>query len=147
MRSVISIITSFSSNPPGDSGCELIGLSNTGSLDGKAWLHIVGVADDENGLTEPEVELGDTDEKGELCDNLYIVIWVDEDGDCELDEGEVIVAEGYRSEIECIEWDIGTIEAEGSVSICFSWEIDEEVGNIIQSDYCEFEIVFGLEQA
>jgi predicted ribosomally synthesized peptide with SipW-like signal peptide len=133
---------------PGDSGCELIELSNAGSLKGKAWLKIVGVADAEHGLTEPELELGDTEPEGELCDNLYIVIWVEVGGEeCVFDDNDIPVVAGFRSKIEDIVFPIVTINAKGSVTICFHWEIPSYVGNIIQSDYCAFNIVFGLEQA
>lgn len=135
---------------PGDSDEVTINLANAGTIDGTATIHIIGVADDDVSSNEPELAAGDlpddpeNTEDGELCDNLYLVITADLDGDGAF---ETAVAEGYRSAIECETFTIGALDGGGTIAVKIAWSVDDEVGNIIQSDECVFDIEFGLNQA
>ncbi|RLI40290.1 hypothetical protein DRO69_13110, partial [Candidatus Bathyarchaeota archaeon] len=122
---------------PGDSDSVTITLSNVGSVTGEAYIHIVLVTDDENGLTEPEQELDDDETDGELDENLDITITVDEQQ----------IATGKLADIVCHNYLIDELAGETSIDVTISWSVSSDVGNIIQSDKCVFNIVFSLEQA
>lgn len=132
---------------PGDSGEVAIALSNVGTIDGTATIHIIGTADDDNGITEPEdmvdgsLDSSDGTPGGDLCDNLLITITADLDGDGTY---ETPVVEGYRSAVECTTYDIGTLSGGGTINVKISWSVASTVDNIIQSDTCAFDIEFGL---
>ncbi|MFB1065181.1 VWA domain-containing protein [Natrinema sp. H-ect4] len=71
---------------PGDSGCLSTSLhlcSNPGYI----WMNGELVADDDNGLTEPESAVDDTggEGDGDLADAVETRVWYDENCDCELD--------------------------------------------------------------
>jgi predicted ribosomally synthesized peptide with SipW-like signal peptide len=118
---------------PGDSGSKNIVLSNVGSIDGVAYLTFTNVVDSPGTTPEPEP----TPDYGELSENLYIGVIV----------GGETIAEGCLSELtEAIE--LGTIGAEGSLTVTISWSIDgETVGNEIMGDIVTFDMLFSLEQA
>ena len=52
-------------------------------IDAWLWMRFVNVVDNENTITDPENELGDTGPKGELSKNIQVMIWVD----CGVHEG------------------------------------------------------------
>jgi Ca-activated chloride channel family protein len=72
---------------PGDSGCLNTSLH---LCDNPAYIWMNGelVADDDNGLTEPESEVDDSggEGEGELAENLDTRVWYDENCDCEVRE-------------------------------------------------------------
>ncbi|MFC4544582.1 VWA domain-containing protein [Halosolutus amylolyticus] len=74
---------------PGDSGCLTTSLhlcDNPGYI----WMNGSLTANDDNGLTEPESEVDDTDGEGEgeLADSIETRVWYDENCDCEYDADE-----------------------------------------------------------
>ncbi|MGM0606536.1 MAG: vWA domain-containing protein [Halobacteriota archaeon] len=73
---------------PGDSGCLTTSLH---LCDNPAYIWMNGalVANDDNGLTEPEEAAGDDtggEGEGELAENIDTRLWYDENCDCEFDQ-------------------------------------------------------------
>ena len=122
---------------PGCSGSQSVTINNTGTINGNLSISFSDLIDQENGLTEPELALGDTEPDGELAENLYLNITIDE----------TVVYQGYASGI--LSGGITNYPLNAGVSKTFKVEysIDESVGNIIQSDVVGFTITFVLTQA
>jgi len=121
---------------PGDSGSEPIVLKNIGTDDGALLFRIADLTDLENGITEPERAVDITQDEGELGDNLYITITT---------HGRVI-GEGYASELDNRWQFIGLLPSGSETTIRIGWSVDFlDVGNIIQTDICTFNMDFLLE--
>jgi predicted ribosomally synthesized peptide with SipW-like signal peptide len=118
---------------PGDSDSVEIVLSNEGSIDGVAYLTFTDVMDDPGTTPEPE----DLPDEGELSENLYIEVYA----------GEVLVAEGYLSDLAESPIKLGSLTAGDSITVTIKWSIDSEVGNEIMGDVVTFDMLFSLEQA
>jgi predicted ribosomally synthesized peptide with SipW-like signal peptide len=134
---------------PGDSGSNTWIAKNVGSIAGKLSLTVSSITNNDNGLTEPEREAGDTtggDGGGELGEYLDVVLWVDLNGNGQKDNGEVLY-EGYLNGMAGTYSDVATLGMDESVKIILEWSIDSSVGNIIQSDSASFDITFSLVQA
>lgn len=82
----------FDDIKPGDWGEDTISIH---VFSNPAWVcaDVTLTQDNENDITEPEADLNDTDEEGELDDELYFAWWAD-DGDNVYEEGEEIISEG-----------------------------------------------------
>jgi hypothetical protein len=61
---------------PGDTESGSVVVRNSGSAAGTLGIAEVNVTDDENGLREPERELGDTTATGELSEHLEVRLWI-----------------------------------------------------------------------
>jgi len=122
---------------PGCSGSQSVTINNTGTINGNLSISFSDLIDKENGLTEPELALGDTEPDGELAENLYLNITIDG----------TVVYQGYASGI--LSGGITNYPLNAGVSKTFKVEysIDESVGNIIQTDVVGFTITFVLTQA
>jgi len=122
---------------PGCNGSVSVTINNTGTINGNLSIFFSDPVDEENGLTEPEIALGDDETSGELAENLYLKITIDG----------TIVYEGYASGV--LSGGISNYPLNAGVSKTFTVEysIDESVGNIIQSDTVGFTITFLLTQA
>lgn len=118
---------------PGSRGFKSIILSNTGSLTGKVYIHFKNVRDSPG--TTPDEE--PTPDNGELSENLYIKVIVDNS----------VRVEGYLSNIACTRYLLGNIAGGGSLTVIIEWEIPGTVGNEIMDDSVAFDIEFILEQA
>lgn len=131
-------------------------LSNAGSLTGQPWIEIINLVDNENSCNEPELAVPDTTcgaLEGELGDNLYLQINAAGSG------GFV-----YPNQAGCIagrNCPVSTWAAYGPIGqgtweniapnsatapMVLEFSIPESVGNIIQSDGVEFDIVLHLDQ-
>jgi predicted ribosomally synthesized peptide with SipW-like signal peptide len=132
---------------PGDEGSNTWIATNVGSISGSLSLEVSDITNDDNGLTDPESEVDTTGGagEGELGDYLYVVLWVDLNGNGEIDEGEVLY-EGDLNGMSGTYSDVTTLGEDESVAIILEWSIDPEVGNIIQSDSASFDIEFSLVQ-
>ena len=84
---------------PGDFGEDTISL-HVNSNDAWACMNINITATPENGVTEPEAIVDQTDgtDEGELQDELYFAFWAD-DGDNVYEVGEEIFKEGFAGAI------------------------------------------------
>jgi len=122
---------------PGCNSSQSVVINNTGSVNGKLSISFSNLIDDENGLTEPELVLGDTGPDGELAENLHLKITVDG----------TVVYEGPASGVLSGGLTNYPLNAGASVSFTVNYSIDESVGNIIQSDVVGFTITFLLTQA
>ncbi|MDY6918477.1 MAG: TasA family protein [Chloroflexota bacterium] len=130
---------------PCDEATVEIDLCNTGCVDGEADLHLTMTENDDNGIAEPESDVDTTDGpgNGELCENLMMRISVDLD-----DNGsyETQIAEGAFTDIECINWILGDLDAYSCIGLEIFWWVPCEVGNEIMTDICGFDIEFSLNQ-
>ncbi len=109
------------------------------------WITADNIMDNENGMNEPENEVDDTPEEGELSQNILFTIWVDCDGSNTLDEGEVVLCEGEPLATA----EVGPVYIENCTDYYLGvmWEVPWDTGNIIQSDSVTFDITFYAEQA
>jgi len=84
----------FEDLKPGDWGEDTISIVVENN---DSWLcaEVTLTSNNENDITEPEAEMGDTAEKGELADELYLIWWAD-DGDNVLEENENIIGGPYK---------------------------------------------------
>ncbi len=117
---------------PGDAGEVDIKLTNAGSLDGTADLHITNLVDDENGVYEPEIP--DDATTGELSQAIILDICYDD----------VLVKSGTLKDLFCQDFDLGALPAGESKKLTIAWKVDPNAGNNIMSDICTFDIVFSL---
>jgi hypothetical protein len=117
---------------PGASGSEYIVLKNIGTDEGALLFRIVDLTDEENGINEPESAVDTTPDEGELGDNLYV--WLTTDG--------TILGEGYASDLEGWEQFIGLLPSGSEITIQIIWSVGSDVGNIIQTDICVFDMQF-----
>ena len=122
---------------PGDSGSAPIVLKNIGTDDGVVLFRITDLTDEENGINEPESSVDSTPDEGELSDNLYI--WLTTDG--------IVIGEGFASELEGWEQFIGLLPSGSETTIEIIWSVGWDVGNIIQTDSCVFDMEFILHEA
>ncbi|MFH1657480.1 MAG: SipW-dependent-type signal peptide-containing protein [bacterium] len=80
----------FDDLKPGDWGEDTISL-HVNNNDAWVCANITLTSDLENGITEPEMDLDDTDLKGELADAVNFIWWAD-DGDNVLEVGETVIS-------------------------------------------------------
>lgn len=112
-------------------------LKNEGSIAGKLSIEFSTIISKENGLMEPEISMGDTETKGELDTSLC----------CRIN------SPGSGSLAYLNTWSGKTVIKDISLGpgaeVVFSMDLYllESVGNIIQSDSVEFDIIFHLVQA
>ena len=140
----ISAYFSVSNVEPGDSDEVVISLSNAGSLDGNAKIHVKNVVNNPGETPEPEP----TADNGELGANLLITILYDVNGDGDYDDdGETIVSDTPLDDLDCTSYDLGPLPAGASRNLKISWSIPSDTGNEIMGDIVGFEIEFSLEQA
>ncbi|MFC7046682.1 choice-of-anchor W domain-containing protein [Halobacteriaceae archaeon GCM10025711] len=139
---------------------------------GYIWLNGALMSEAENGETEPE-SLVDETEGGELADAIEAVVWYDEDCDNRLDvenhdmrnivgDGmgeQVILHDSLANVLEALETDPGILldgdRKESGVQcytnsttqcIGFAWRLPPEVGNEVQTDSVTFDLGFYTEQ-
>jgi predicted ribosomally synthesized peptide with SipW-like signal peptide len=122
---------------PGCSGSQSVTINNTGTVNGKLSISFSNLIDQENGLTEPEIVLGDSEPDGELAENLYLKITIDG----------TTVYEGYASGVLSGGITNYVLNAGASKTFTVEYSIAGSVGNIIQSDVVGFTITFLLTQA
>ncbi len=128
---------------PGDSGSQVIALSNTGTLDGTAKIHIKDVTNTEGANPEPET---DTTEPGDLGTVLLITIQYDANNDGDYDDaGETIVTSTPINSLNSLTNVLGLLGAGASRNLKISWTVSG--GNEIMGDIVTFKIEFSLEQA
>lgn len=136
---------------PGDSGEATISVHVE---DNPAWLWIGvdNLVDYEMGQTEPEAEVDETvgEMEGELSDYIMVTIWRDMGGEVPgnnvLDEDESPCVEDVSlSELQSC-FNIGEIENCTTYYFGIQWEVPFEVGNEVQTDKVEFDVVFYAEQ-
>lgn len=134
---------------PGDNGSQEVLLQNTGSIDGYLHITFANLVNDENGCVEPEY----TDEPscddntiGELAENLDVLVYLDDGNDAFGLGTDTLIYQGKAKGI--LQGDIFNYLLASSASKDFrlEWELDSSVGNIIQTDSTQFDVVFELTQ-
>ena len=150
---------------PGWSKTWLWKLKNTGSLDGNLTVEISLITNNDNGLTEPESAVDTTGGDGEGELGQYLIVrkfdmrrepgtspWTLTD----INDNTFVCDYGFTLN----EYDGRTFSAywphdgcgyctleSGETQYCFLWlELPSDVGNIVQSDSVEFDIIFHLDQ-
>jgi hypothetical protein len=114
---------------PGDSGVVRTVVRNDGTESGRLTLRVANVTDAENDLLEPERDVGDTDETGEL--SAAVLVRVSVGGDYLAGDEETWVR---LSELETLAFEDATLDAGETRSLDVEWRVDAAAGNEIQSD-------------
>jgi len=124
-----------------DASTQTIVIINEGDVQGRLKVMFTDIVNYEGGVNEPESLVdGTTGEmEGELGDHLFVTIAV---------EGEEIHPATVINEAGELDGsiDLGSIGPGESKVMVLKHHVDEEVGNIIQSDSISFTILVHLEQ-
>jgi len=130
-------------------------LHNVGSIPGFVDIHNISVQALENGVTEPEVEAGDTTaDVGELQNVLNLRLWVDTDGDGWMGDAAVepVLFSGKLKDLPS-DFDANiALPAGGTVKlgVLFDWWAapvsDKITDNLAQGDSCVLNLTFELGQ-
>ena len=137
---------------PGDEDQEFVSIQNTGSIDGYLHITFANLIDDDVSCNGPEAKVDTTcgaGQDGELAENLDILIYIDENSDGNFDLGnDVLVYQGKAKGI--LQGDLfnyplpsGTLKYDQFV---LERKLDSSVGNEVQTDSVQFDIVFELTQ-
>jgi len=144
---------------PGDSGTFSFRLgvdpdSDSDDISAEPLLSLELTGMKENDITEPERKAGDTTpDEGELQHYLDVKLWFDEGlanfeefgGDNATQEmGENLIADGAEGTLAQVaqavdDTELGCLGTDETVTVVFKWELDSEIGNIIQSDSVTFD--------
>jgi predicted ribosomally synthesized peptide with SipW-like signal peptide len=140
----------FADVKPGDSGENTVSLH---VINNDAWVcaEVTNLANEDNGLTEPESAVDTTDGtgNGELQNKLEMTIWKD-DGDNILEPGETILATGnpingylpvYDSTSEA------SLPGGDTAYLGVKWELPLATGNEVQTDSLTGDIIFNAIQS
>jgi len=148
------VIFNFTDVKPGDEGEDTISLHVDSN---PAWIcaEISNVLTAENGCNVPEDIVDETCEPealGELQDNLYFSLWMDDcDNIYEPGEPEYETYLIENAKVTDLKWPIADSETGGepirNACIGVAWSIPDEVGNIIQGDSVTGDITFNAYQA
>ena len=141
---------------PGHSGEVTVSLHVYGS-DACGKIIIGNLSNDENGCNEPEADVDDTcgnpgSGEGELAQNLNFTLWEDmcSEGECQPGDNvytagcDELIFDGLFSDII----DGYTYNIPEMLQACtvyyygIAWSVDEDVGNVIQSDSLTCDIAF-----
>lgn len=140
-------IFDFKDIKPGDSGKSSVKVALNGNP-GWVWMRAKVTADEEIKLTEPETTIGDTDQDGELDDELEFTIWKD-DGDGELQENEEVIKQGRLTDIQEDLREgtlLGEFQPGESTHIGIKWNLPRDTGNRVQKDRIDMDFQFYTEQ-
>ena len=151
----------FNDIKPGDDGEDTISLHVDTN---PAWVcaEISNITSKDNGCNPPELKAETaeygvenetcddlTENEGELIDNLYFSVWMDDNCDniFQTEEGPYLVEDANATNAE---WPIADSQTGGvpiqDACIGISWYVPDAVGNIIQSDSVKGDITFNAYQ-
>ncbi len=148
----------FTDVKPGDEGENTISLH---AIDNDAYVcgYVFNLANNDNGLTEPESKVDATDGagNGELQNNLYVKIWRDTGKDvggqpvgvaCDniYQTGEEVLVNDVPIDSNIGGWYLGQLAKSVTTCLGVAWNIPNTVGNVIQSDSVKGDIYFYVEQ-
>jgi len=145
---------------PGQTASYQWNWKNNGTIDGKPWMQLTNVVDNDNGLLEPEQVDGDTTDGiggGEL--SQYLLMKLNAPGS---------TGYAYPNQSECFDsgskcplstwdnysqigqspWEVWQTIAAGATNdpMVLEFELPSTVGNVVQSDTVTFDLVFHLDQ-
>lgn len=144
----------LSNMKPGDTATYSWTLKNAGSVAGKPWVEIKNVSNLENLVGEPEAVVDTTigADEGELGANLvaqirdqsigYVYYMGSRFQTINAWEGKTV----GKIAAPQLTQEFSSLGAGATDNVYFELSIDNTVGNIIQSDSLEFDVVFHLEQ-
>jgi predicted ribosomally synthesized peptide with SipW-like signal peptide len=126
-------------------------LKNIGTIPGYLDISNIVVVSGENGLTEPEIEAGDTSaDEGELDDVLNLRLFLDKDGNGWWSSGDVMIYNGLVNGLQS-SYDLKEpINAGGDVEFVaeiYDWWTHGGLDNQAQTDTLEITFTFKLVQA
>ncbi|MEM0007819.1 MAG: TasA family protein [Candidatus Bathyarchaeia archaeon] len=136
---------------PGNQPLYSLTLKNIGTIMGYLDISNIVVVSEENGLTEPEIEAGDTSaDTGELDDVLYLILFLDYDHSGWFSTGDKKIFEGLITDLPTSFMDINEpIEANGGVDFVveiYNWWAHGGVDNQAQTDTLSITFTFLLSQ-
>ena len=124
-------------------------VNNLGSLDGVLFIHFVVTANNENTLEEPEQDLGDTGEPGELGANLVVDVYY---GDESQWPSLPPITSDTLDELDCDKVELGALTGEQNPAskdgkdVFLVFRLPPETNSICQTDSVTFDIKLILEQ-
>lgn len=133
---------------PGDDGTETTSLGNEGVEHGQLRIGSTTLVDHENGITEPESEVDDTLDEGELSEYLEVrIAFVDTDGEAtyllETADGDAGYAPLADVAGHAPSEDYALADGE-QVTVRIGWRLPVDTGNEVQSDDVTFDVTFDL---
>ena len=145
---------------PGDTIYVYWKLKNVGSICGQPSIEFANIANYENGITEPEKNVGDTTPNvGELGGLLYVLMkWRQPVGSGAWHEIKMVMF--GHTKLNCLTgpYGLGENEADPIPELCKGEEVEIELrlwwdgrfntpgDNIAQTDSVEFDVIFHLDQ-
>lgn len=129
---------------PGQSGHGNLTVRNVAGEDGRLTISAVDAIDEENGITEPESSVDDTD-RGELSKHLEVRFAIRDGGNEEYlvgSDAEYVPLANLTSEVSSSEYHLGEGEA---VTLVADWRVPPETGNEVQSDGVAVDVGLTLE--
>ena len=138
---------------PGDSDGETVDVENTGTLDGFLHINFTNLLNNDVTCTEPELlEESDcnSDNIGELAENLFITVYFDNDNSTDFSNGDTLIYRGMVNNTTTSILQAKLVDSEllagNKENFRIDWEIDGVVENEVQSDSVQFDIPFELTQ-
>lgn len=125
--------------PGATGGPATIKVKNESSaVTGVLNFRVNNVTDFENDLVEPEVDAGDDDTTGELCDNVKVTVAYD---------GTVYVdAKPLTDPVFTSSISLGNLTPNAEKDLTVSYEVDTAAGNNTMTDKCTFDLEADLQQ-
>jgi hypothetical protein len=129
---------------PSDSGTKTVTLRNIGDADGQVFIWISDIVSSEG--AQPESETGNTDEPGELLENLLFSISSDDPG-FNTDLSLPTTLDNFPNAADGTPYiTVNPLNAGDEVTITWYWELPFETGNEVQGDLLSFTINYSLEE-
>lgn len=126
---------------PGLSGSGSTTVQSTATEDGELRVTNVSVEDFENGINDPESDVDDSPNEGELSEHLEVKIALDhEDRPPEYVLG---TEEGYETLTTLRNSPPSSavpLDPDEEMDVLVEWQLPEETGNVVQTDGVEFDV-------
>jgi predicted ribosomally synthesized peptide with SipW-like signal peptide len=146
-----TVTFSWNNLRPGDQPHYSLTLKNIGTIPGYLDISNIVVVSGENGLTEPEIEAGDTSaNEGELDDVLNIRLFLDYDHNGWISDGDKMIYNGLVKDLPSSFMNINElVPANGGVDFVvelYDWWTHGGLDNQAQTDTLEITFTFLLSQ-
>jgi predicted ribosomally synthesized peptide with SipW-like signal peptide len=147
----VPVTFSWNNLRPGDQPHYSLTLKNIGTIPGYLDISNIVVVSGENGLTEPEIEAGDTSaNEGELDDVLNIRLFLDYDHNGWISDGDKMIYNGLVKDLPSSFMNINElVPANGGVDFVvelYDWWTHGGLDNQAQTDTLEITFTFLLSQ-
>jgi len=133
---------------PGDSGFLRYHVNNIGTIGGKLHITLANVSNSPGATPESEP----TPDNGELGEKLLINVWYGDESEYPNYSNHVVVSTPLN-DLNNVKSLLGDLTAEGDPTttdgkdVYIKWELPSSVGNVVQGDSVQFDIVLTLDQA